>query len=147
MARPRRDWGGMERPLYALTSLKGVESAIAGLDALRTQMPRALVTLIRSATEEAAVKARHLAPRQTGGLRTSISTKYFDDGETGAVFVAPSVDAHGRKRGKNFPRWVEFGTRRMDARPYLLPASAWSFSRLMTEAPKLVARFVKQSEG
>lgn len=146
MARVLKDRSGVRGNLYALTTLQGVGNTIAGLDKLIEQMPRALVSAVRVCTEEAAVRARAAAPRRTGGLITSIGVKYFDDGETGAVFVGPSEDAKGRKRHRMFPRWIEFGTRKMGDHPFLLPASEASFRRLMRTAEDMVRRFVREAE-
>jgi hypothetical protein len=147
VARTLRDRTGVRGNFYALTSLQGVESTIAGLDRLIEQMPRALVTAVRSCTEEVAVRARSAAPRRTGALLTAIGTKYFDGGEVGAVFVAPvRASSHAPARHRMFPRWIEFGTRKMDGRPYLLPASEAGFSRLVRMAEDMVRRLVRDAE-
>jgi HK97 gp10 family phage protein len=69
---------------------------------------------------EAAGKAK--APVLTGTLRRSIHTVLSNGGATATV--GPSV---------NYGIFVEFGTRRMGARPYMRPAAELVFPRFVDE--------------
>jgi hypothetical protein len=142
----RTDRTGVSGRFYTLV---GVDTTIDKLDRLVEQFPRALVTLIRTCTEGAKAQAIATAPRgKTGQLRDNIFTKYFDDQTTGALFVGGRMaDPRTQKtRARLFPVWIEFGTRYVDPKPFLLPAGRAGWARLMTEAPAMIERLVKEAE-
>lgn len=71
----------------------------------------AVSAVVKTKTLEVQAKAQGLAPVKTGALRRSITSQFPTD-LTGRV--GPSV---------NYGVFVEFGTRRMGARPYMRPAA------------------------
>lgn len=71
---------------------------------------RILQLVIHKATDDVRGHARDRAPVDTGFLKNSIQVTFPDD-LTGVVFVAAEYGIY-----------VELGTRRMAARPYLRPA-------------------------
>lgn len=129
-------------------TLVGARQVIAGLEELARQAPRALATLVRHCTETAKAQAIAAAPSRTGLLRDNIFTKYFDEQRTGVVFVSGRIKDPGRakSRGRKYPKWIEFGTMNMQARPYLLPAGETGRRRLEELAPQIIERFVKDAE-
>ncbi len=151
-----------------VSSLAGLDETLAKLDRLVAQFPRAVPALVRSVTEAAATHARAHAPRMSGSLQAAIRTSYHDDQWTGAVFVEPVAEknamrwkasrldaARKRKPGAfgaqptrpaKFPVWIEWGTRRMQPRPFLIPAGAWAWQKMRDELPLLIERFVKEAE-
>lgn len=80
------------------------------------QMPAliraAVVQEVSKATLQVEAKSKALTPVKTGTLRRSIHSVFENGGLTG--LVGPSV---------LYGKFVEFGTRRMGARPYMRPAA------------------------
>lgn len=76
----------------------------------------ALSRAVKTATLDVQAKAQAIVPVKTGTLRRSI-TSQFPSELTGRV--GPSV---------NYGVYVEMGTRRMAARPYMRPAAAQAAS-------------------
>jgi HK97 gp10 family phage protein len=80
------------------------------------QMPAlirtAVIQEVSKATLDVEAKSKALAPVKTGLLRRSIHSVFENGGLTG--LVGPSV---------LYGKFVEFGTRRMGARPYMRPAA------------------------
>lgn len=81
----------------------------------------AVVAEVAKATFRVEAGAKAKAPVRTGTLRRSIHSIFVDGGLTG--LVGPSV---------LYSAFVEFGTRRMGARPYMRPAAE-------AEMPKFIA--------
>jgi HK97 gp10 family phage protein len=80
------------------------------------QMPAliraAVIPEVSKATLDVEAKSKALVPVKTGTLRRSIHSVFENGGLTG--LVGPSV---------LYGKFVEFGTRRMGARPYMRPAA------------------------
>lgn len=72
----------------------------------------AVVAEVRRSTFDVEAKAKEKVPVKTGTLRRSIHSVFSNGGLTG--IVGPSV---------LYGKFVEFGTRRMGARPYMRPAA------------------------
>lgn len=72
----------------------------------------AVVGEVRKATYDVEARAKAKAPVKTGTLRRSIHSVFSNGGLTGVV--GPSV---------NYGKFIEWGTRRMAARPYMRPAA------------------------
>ena len=94
-----------------------------GLDAYRTAMTLASTRVgakAARATRKAAAgitrDAKALAPVDTGNLRSSIGMKVTGDGRAGAMRAEIGPTAH-------YGIFVELGTSRMAAQPYLRPAT------------------------
>lgn len=69
---------------------------------------------VKQNTEDTKKYAQILVPKDTHALRKSIKTKYEDGGRTGIAYVDIEQAHYGW--------WVEKGTSRMSARPYLKPS-------------------------
>lgn len=82
------------------------------LPQISAQIRPALVTEVQRATFDVEAKAKERVPVKTGTLRRSIHSVFSNGGLTG--IVGPSV---------LYGKFVEFGTRRMAARPYMRPAA------------------------
>lgn len=80
------------------------------------QMPSLIHAAVAAEVEKASYRveaqAKAMAPVRTGTLRRSIHTVMSNGGLTGTI--GPSV---------LYGKFVEFGTRRMGARPYMRPAA------------------------
>lgn len=72
----------------------------------------AVVQEVQKATYDVEARAKQVVPVKTGTLRRSIHSVFSNGGLTG--IVGPSV---------SYSAFVEFGTRRMAARPYMRPAA------------------------
>lgn len=75
-------------------------------------MPERTSQVVRKASFDVEAQAKNRAPVDTGALKNSISTEFEDNGLTG--IIAPHVE---------YATFVEFGTRRMSAQPYMTPAA------------------------
>lgn len=75
-------------------------------------MPERTRAVVRKAAFDIEGQAKNRAPVDTGALKSSISTEFEDNGLTG--IIAPHVE---------YATFVEFGTRRMSAQPYMTPAA------------------------
>lgn len=82
------------------------------LPQLPAQIHAAVVGEVKRATLDVEAKSKAAAPVKTGSLRRSIHSVFENGGLTG--LVGPSV---------LYGKFVEFGTRRMGARPYMRPAA------------------------
>lgn len=72
----------------------------------------AVADAVKKTTLDIEAESKRLAPVKTGTLRRSIHSVFSNGGLTGKV--GPSVV---------YSHFVEFGTRRMGARPYMRPAA------------------------
>lgn len=75
-------------------------------------LPDRTRAVVRKASFDVEGQAKNRAPVDTGALKNSISTEFEDNGLTG--IIAPHVE---------YATFVEFGTRRMSAQPYMTPAA------------------------
>lgn len=82
------------------------------LPAMPAQIRAAVADEVKRATFDVEAKAKAKAPVKTGTLRRSIHSVFSNGGLTG--IVGPSV---------LYGKFVEFGTRRMGARPFMRPAA------------------------
>lgn len=81
--------------------------------------------LVKKAAFELEARAKTVVRVETGNLKNSIRTSFENAGMTGVVSTAVEYAAY-----------VEFGTRRMAARPYMTPAAEQvrkSFERAVSE--------------
>ena len=100
------------------------------------QMERALATAVGEALEQAAQgaaqDARARAPVDSGALRQGIEIRPLSNGAQAVVSTAPHA------------AMVELGTRRMAARPYLLPAAEAARATLYAAARACAVRAVEE---
>lgn len=82
------------------------------LPSISAQIRPAVAAEVKRATFDVEAKAKERVPVRTGTLRRSIHSVFSNGGLTG--IVGPSV---------LYGKFVEFGTRRAGARPYLRPAA------------------------
>jgi HK97 gp10 family phage protein len=75
-------------------------------------MPERASQVVRKASFDIEGQAKNRCPIETGALHDSILTKFENNGLTG--IIAPHMD---------YATFVEFGTKRMSAKPYMLPAA------------------------
>ena len=78
--------------------------------ALLNHLPAAITKLVRAAVLEGEATAKIMAPIDTGYLRGSIAGEMVTD-TAGELAAAAEYAPH-----------VEFGTRHMNARPFMIPA-------------------------
>ena len=112
----------------------------SGLDALVKSAPEQIDAAVRATAFQVQAIAQSLSPVLTGANRNSIYAKtskgnngtpgglgdVLPDVEQGEAVVGPSME---------YSAFLEFGTSRMGARPYLTPAAE--------QAPKLFAANIK----
>lgn len=82
------------------------------LPAMPALIRAAVADEVKRATLDVEARAKAKAPVRTGTLRRSIHSVFENGGQRG--LVGPSV---------LYGKFVEFGTRRMGARPYMRPAA------------------------
>ena len=75
-------------------------------------MPEKTSQVVRKAAFDIEGQAKNRAPVDTGALKNSISTEFENNGLTG--IIAPHME---------YATFVEFGTKRMSAQPYMTPAA------------------------
>lgn len=75
-------------------------------------MPERTSQVVRKAAFDIEGQAKNRAPVDTGALKNSISTEFENGGMTGVI--APHME---------YATFVEFGTKRMSAQPYMTPAA------------------------
>jgi len=75
-------------------------------------LPEKASQVVRKASFDIEGQAKNRVPVDTGALKNSISTEFEDNGLTG--IIAPHME---------YATFVEFGTKRMSAQPYMTPAA------------------------
>lgn len=75
-------------------------------------LPGQTRAVVRKASFDVEGQAKNRVPVDTGALKNSISTEFEDNGLTG--IIAPHME---------YATFVEFGTKRMSAQPYMTPAA------------------------
>jgi HK97 gp10 family phage protein len=117
-----------------------VTVGVYGLDAMSNDMQNALREVVDKAQAiierelaAAADDAREHVPVDSGKLHRSIRVKMDPSGQSGRLIAGGRRAPHGHL--------VEFGTKRMPARPYLYPAAQRARRRVLAELQRLfVAR-------
>lgn len=123
----------------------GVDETLRQLSTLSTAMRDGLRAVVRDATQRTLSATKAAAPVRSGAMRDAVAAVFFDDGDTGAVFVGPSRDRRG-VRAKNLPIWLEYGTRNAEPRPFMVPAAKSAASTLEADAVRVVTNAVKAAE-
>lgn len=105
------------------TEIKGLEELISKLNGLPDKLE---TKVVRSAVRKGAIlvrdKAREKVPVDTGTLKKSIKVRNNRSGKGIISFkIGPTSD---KKRGTDifYGRFVEFGTSKMAAKPFMRPA-------------------------
>lgn len=96
------------------------------VDAMKPNIER----IVKAHTLDLEARAKSMVPVKTGALRRSIHSVFSNNGMTGTV--GPSV---------LYGKFVEFGTRRMGARPYMRPAAEIVFPRFLAAVKTAMAEF------
>ena len=104
----------------------GEQELIKKLNKLsRGEIKTAVYKALRRGTDMIRGEAKRRAPIDTGRLRFSITARTWEENLTGVVYCDyPKNTKNSKKTGK--PRYyapfVEYGTRKIAARPFLKPA-------------------------
>lgn len=126
-----------------MTEIK-VKLDLSGLEQLARTAPEQIDAAVRATAFGVQAIAQSLSPVLTGANRASIYTKtskgvsgtpgdagdVLPDVQVGTAVVGPSME---------YSAFLEFGTSRMGARPYLTPAAEQA-QRLFLENVKLVVK-------
>jgi len=88
-----------------------IEIKYNNLPRIAERLPDAVSAIIRKAALDVEANAKAVVPVDTGKLKNSITSEFLSPT---LVIVAPHTD---------YAVYVEFGTRRMRARPYMRPAA------------------------
>lgn len=75
-------------------------------------LPAKTKAVVKKASFDVEAQGKNRVPVDTGALKNSISTEFEDGGLTG--IIAPHTD---------YALFVELGTRRQSAQPYMIPAA------------------------
>lgn len=105
----------------------GIPGLEAALRQLGNRVERVLEGAVRQAARVVATEARGRAPVDTGTLRRSITAAKLESlAVAGSMFVDYGVGVERNKTFRNadgyYARFLEFGTKKMSARPWLRPA-------------------------
>jgi HK97 gp10 family phage protein len=103
----------------AQTRIEGIDQLQRELAALPTKVREVVRDAVTDAAEAVASDARATVPVVTGALRDSITTEVGSDGLS--VQVSTGLD---------YGQFVEHGTSRMPAQPFMLPAAEAERGRL-----------------
>lgn len=111
--------------------MTGTGARIDGLDFLKDQLegflPRETTAILRRTVTKIAAQVRNdiraAAPKDTGTLRKAIRSKRNrgtrDEVEAGVYITT----GKGAKHNAFYWHWIEFGTQRLPARPFVAPAA------------------------
>lgn len=108
--------------------VKGLDKLKASLAAMRKRLTTSNEEALRELGQEMKTRMKAAVPVDTGKLRDSIDVEM----KGGGITVGP--------RGVDYAGYVEFGTSRSPAQPYIRPVAEWA----RVNAPK---RFRKSVEG
>jgi HK97 gp10 family phage protein len=108
--------------------IEGIEELERALEDAAKKLHAAFEEAVAESSEALAESARSFAPVDTGRLRDAIVGE--SDGTTGEVFVD----------GVDYASYVEFGTSKMVAQPFLTPAAE-------IEREQFVRRLSESAEG
>lgn len=89
-------------------------------------------TIVRAFTLRCEARAKVYCPVDTGYLKGSISSSFEGDGRYGAM--TGTVTA-----GANYARYVEYGTSKMGAQPFMNPAFDQTVPEFVTACAQLAA--------
>lgn len=98
--------------------VRGLTGFVANLHAYERNVGAAVRAAVRRAGADVEDLAKQLAPVDTGRLRSSIRTEYSEGGLTFRTISDPAAFPSGRY----YAPFVEFGTSRSPAQPFLFPA-------------------------
>jgi HK97 gp10 family phage protein len=98
------------------------------IPALPAALRKQVVDQVARSTFDVEARAKQLSPVLTGTLRRSIHSVFTNGGLTG--ICGPSVD---------YSIFVEMGTRRMAARPYMRPAAELVLPKFADELKRILA--------
>jgi HK97 gp10 family phage protein len=94
---------------------------------IAAKMPGQASAVVRTTAFRVEARAKTLVPVDTGTLKNSISTGIESGGLL--AIVAPHTD---------YAAYVEFGTRRASARPYMIPAGETEFPAFVTAMKEML---------
>lgn len=92
---------------------------------IAAQMPRAVSKIVRKTALDVEATAKQIAPVDTGNLKNSIIT---ETPEPLSAIVGPHTD---------YALYVEFGTSKMSAQPYMTPAAQKHRAPFVTACSRL----------
>jgi len=105
--------------------LTGVNESIVSMKKVDTALKTAVSTNVLELAKQIATEAARLVPIDTGALCDSIQYYKVDDFTAEIVAGSPGEwnrNMTGPKSDVGYAAFVEFGTSRMDAQPYMRPA-------------------------
>lgn len=94
-------------------SVSGVDALLNDFEGLTSELQSAINLAITANAEAILEDAQALCPVRTGALRDSIAIEYENDGDILTANIGTDM---------YYGPYVEFGTRYMEAEPFLFPA-------------------------
>lgn len=120
MARMFRVYSGGGPGFIRVIGIRNAAGLVANFQGAQEEIAEAVRRVIRKNARVHRDTARSIAPIRTGRLRRSITFELSEGGLVYRVFPDPEVfTAEGQPY---YPVFVELGTVKMAARPYLLPS-------------------------
>ena len=98
-------------------------------------LPEKTKVVVAKVARDIEADAKNVVPVDTGNLKNSIDVEFENDGLT--AIVAPHTE---------YAAFVEFGTRRMSAQPYMIPAAERNRPAFIA-AMKQMLKEVTEREG
>lgn len=121
-----------------MSEVKGLEDVLKKLKKLPEKIQKRVVTgAIRAGSKPIIQEAKNLVPTKTGTLKKSIGVvkRRSRDKNITHFSVAPL-----KKKGGWYAHFVEFGTSKMSAKPFMRP----SFEKKGEESIKFVREYMKK---
>lgn len=107
--------------MTATVTFKGVDEVIERLGILiQTSHPELRKAMMNAAENTISARAAELCPVDTGNLRQSIQTRDVSEDSSVKITVGPRLENY--TNDVYYAPYVEFGTYKMAAQPYLRPA-------------------------
>lgn len=100
-------------------SIKGVEENIEALRLIKDKTKDKIIEVLQEETQEVVEEAKKMVPVDTGSLRDSIKRT------VSKKTLSATVSAGGKVKGVDtyYAFFVEFGTKKMPARPFFYPTA------------------------
>ncbi len=124
-------------------TVTGLKEAYAAVDQLDVTVTAALKDVARRTADRIAVNAAALLRSKTHGTgKTAASIRVLDESDEKRFVVNVPGDSES---AANLPRWLEYGTRYMVARPFLRPAGDAESERYKSDMAAVAERTLQEA--
>lgn len=118
----------------ANAQIRGLEDVISMIERMEQQIETKVEQAVKETTLKAEADAKMLAPVDTGRLRQSIVSEFINSGSKFQGKVSTSLE---------YAIYVEFGTSRQGAQPFMTPAFNANKSELIEKLKRIIEEVSK----